>query len=381
MWYIKIDTLLIILVFTLLYTLIRVLLHRLKPNFNITPFLVIFDLFIIAYVSKTLAIFYVIYTLLTYLLVYILEKCSKGRKYLFFIFCILCTLPLIYMRIANFSNILPEFIVLIGFAFNMLKAIDALYYVYYTKQHIPLLTYSNFILFFPVITAGPIFRYRDFLQEYEHPELPNWETSVICVKRFIRGLFKKLVIVPWLIWYLHYLLPQTGSFKISFIIIFVCYALLHVDFSGYSDMAISIGTFMGIRVPENFDKPIKSPTFTQFWHRWHITLSDWLREHVFILLNGKRLNKYQAALIAFIILFLMGIWRGFTFLDIIRGTYLGLLIAIENMLSLTTFNINKHGNFVYIMRCFIVAFLFSIGTLTFFLNEQEILAVLKGFLP
>lgn len=381
MWYIKIDTLLIILVFSVIYTIVGILIKKKNNSFNITPFLIIFDLFILAYISKQLALFYILYTISTYMLIVILERCEKFRKYIFFIFCIICILPLIYMRAANFTDVLPKFIVLIGFAFNMLKAIDALYYVYYTKRRIKLIQYSNFLLFFPVLTAGPIFRYRDFIQYYENPQFPDGIKVVWCIKRFILGLFKKLVIVPWLLWYLHFLTAQTGSFIISFILVFVCYALLHVDFSGYSDMAIATGTFIGIPVPENFDKPIKSPTFTQFWHRWHITLSDWLREHVFVVLSGKKLNKYQAAFVGFSVLFLMGAWRGFTLLDISRGIYLGLLLAIENLLSKTTFNSSKNSKFIYVLRCFIVAFLFSIGATTFFLNETQIIDVLRGFLP
>lgn len=381
MWYIQIDTLFIILIFSVFYTVLGITLRKNQWKFNLVPFLLIFDLFILAYVSKSLALFYIIYTLITYIMVFTLEKCNVLRKYIFFLFCILCILPLIYMRMTKFTDVLPHFIVLIGFAFNMLKAIDALYYVYYTKRHIKLIPYANYLLFFPVLTAGPIFRYRDFIVYYENPVFPDGEKTLWCAKRFISGLFKKLVIVPWLLWYLHFLMQHTGSFWISFIIVFVCYALLHTDFSGYSDMAIATGTFVGIPVPENFDKPIKSASFTQFWHRWHITLSDWLREHVFIVLSDKKLNKYQAALVAFTILFLMGAWRGFTILDISRGIYLGLLIGLENLISQTTFNKEKQGTVVYVLRCFIVAFLFSIGATTFFLNETQIAGVLKGFLP
>lgn len=381
MWYIQTDTLFIIIAFSILYTITGILIKKKYNSFNLAPFLIIFDIFLLNYVSKDLAVFYVVYTILSYILVNILEKSEKGRKFLFFIFCFFCVLPLVYMRMTKFTDLFPHFILLIGFAFNMLKAIDALYYVYYTKHHIKFIPYANFLLFFPVITAGPIFRYRDFIQLYDNPQYPDGQTSILCAKRFMIGLFKKLVMVPWLLWFLYFLLPQTGSFTVSFIIIFVCYAILHVDFSGYSDMAIAVGTFVGIKVPENFDKPVKSPTFTQFWHRWHITLSDWLREHVFILLNGKKLNKWQAALVAFIILFLMGVWRGFTVLDIARGTYLGLLLAVENLISKTTFNKKKQGKLAYYIRCFIVAFLFSIGAITFFLNETQVIAVLKGFLP
>lgn len=381
MWYIKIDTLFIILAFSILYTLSGIILKKKFNSFNLAPYLIVFDLFLLGYVSKSLALFYVIYTVITYLFVLILEKIEKCRKYLFVVFCILCILPLIYMRMTKFTDVLPHFIVLIGFAFNMLKAIDALFYVYYGKKHIKFIPYANFLLFFPVITAGPIFRYRDFMACYENPQYPDMDKALWCGKRFVVGLFKKLVIMPWLLWLLHYLLPQTGNFGISFMIVFVCYALLHVDFSGYSDMAIATGTFVGIKVPENFDKPIKSATFTQFWHRWHITLGDWLREHVFVSIADKRLNKYQMALVAFTILFLMGAWRGFTLLDISRGIYLGILIAIENLISKTTFNKNAHSKFVYCLRCFIIAFLFSIGAITFFLNETQVVSVLKGFLP
>ena len=134
MWYIQSDTLFIIIAFSILYTITGILIKKKYNSFNLAPFLIIFDIFLLNYVSKDLAVFYVVYTILSYILVNILEKSEKGRKFLFFIFCFFCVLPLVYMRMTKFTDLFPHFILLIGFAFNMLKAIDALYYVYYTKS-------------------------------------------------------------------------------------------------------------------------------------------------------------------------------------------------------------------------------------------------------
>ena len=276
MWYLQIDTLRLILAFALVYVLAWGAVRRFRPAAKPTRWLLLFDLALLAYVSKRLAAFYAVYTVLSWLFVEIIRRAERGRRPLFVLLCIADIVPFLYIRAANFLPALPVFLTLIGFAYNMLKAMDALFFVYYTKRRIPLLTYANFILFFPVITAGPIFRYRDFVRFYDKPVFPDGDTAVECGKRFIRGMFKKMVVVYWMQKALSVCLAHGQHFYISIALALVSYALLYFDLSGYSDMAIATGTFIGIPTPENFKNPLSAASFTQFWRKWHVTLSDWI---------------------------------------------------------------------------------------------------------
>ncbi len=100
-----------------------------------------------------------------------------------------------YGRMTEFFPQLPVIITFVGIAYHMLKAVDVMYFVYYTDMDIPFLTYVNYMLFFPTFTAGPIFRYRDFQKVYNKPVPLTTDRFITCVKRFIKGMFKKMVVL------------------------------------------------------------------------------------------------------------------------------------------------------------------------------------------
>jgi alginate O-acetyltransferase complex protein AlgI len=378
MWYLQLDTLGIMLGFSVLYVLVNSYLLR-KRDKSLLPFLVVFDLFLIAYVSEKLAIFYTLYTLTSFGLIYVLQNAKGHRRFLFVLFCIIDLLPFFYVRTVDFAPSLPLWVTLIGFSYNMLKAIDGLFYVYYSTQKIQLLPYANFLLFFPVITGGPIFRYRDFRKYYDKPQVPTIDEAQECVKRLIRGLFKKLVLVTWLQTGVDALLQQGNHFYVSFAMALICYALLYADLSGYSDIAIAVGTFLGVPTPENFKQPLQAATFTQFWRKWHVTLSDWIREHIFVVVNGKRLNKYLSALIGMGTMLIMAAWHGFNRVEMLCGVYLGMFLALENIFGQTTVNRRRTNKWLYAFRCFLVTFFFGINAMCSFLDVSQVYAVLGGF--
>ena len=294
--------------------------------------------------------------------------------------CILFVSPFILWRILDLSSVFDT-IVLVGFSYNMLKAVDALFYVYYTDIHIPFINYANFILFFPVFTAGPIFRYRDFANQFERLGAVSIDDINTGIKRFIMGLFKKVVLVTLLsMVFDHLSLIENYHWYSSLAIIVLAYIVLYVDLSGYSDMAIGVGKMMSITVPENFKKPWTAASFTQFWRKWHVTLSDWIREHIFVVVQDKKLNKYQSALIGLITMIVMSLWHEFSIITVIGGIYMGLFLVIENIFSLSTFNVRKEKKIKYIVRCFFVNFFFAVNALTFSLDFNKILDILKGLI-
>lgn len=379
MWYLQIDTLGILVGITLLYALAGHVLRRFRPQWRLTPFLLVLDLGLLAYVSEKLALFYLAYAAFSYLLVWLLRRAKRCRRPLFVLFCLLDVVPFFFSRLVSIPTDSLFFVTLIGFAYNMLKAVDALFYVYYTPREIRPLAYANFLLFFPVLTAGPIFRYRDFIKAYENPQPVTAEVTARSVKRAILGMFKKMVLVAWLQLGLNRVLRMSPHFYVSIALAALSYALLYFDLSGYSDIAIAFGNMLGFPVPENFKNPLSAASFTQFWRKWHATLSDWIREHIFVVVNGKRLNKYLSALIGLCTMVVMSLWHSFSLSVVVNSLYMGGLLAIENIFSLTTADRRRMKPALYIFRCLVVTGLFAVNAMFFTLSTEQVRQALGGF--
>ncbi len=377
MWYLRTDTLLIICAFAILYTVLnRIAVRR---SIHTSPFLLVFDVALLWYVSEKLTLVYAAYLISSYVFTWLIRIPKRGRKQIFVLLCLIDALPLVYIRFAEISSRLPMPITLIGFAYNTLKAYDALFYVYYTDEKLPFITYANYLLFFPVLTAGPVFRYRDFEKAFRKPIPVTSEICETSVKRFIRGMFKKLVLVSWVQMCLNAVLPYGQHFYVSAAAAVCCYLILYFDLSGYSDIAIAVSELMGLSAPENFKKPWEAASFTQFWRKWHVTLSDWIREHIFVVLNGKRLTKPQAALTGFLTMLVMSLWYSFRPGIIAAGTYMGMCLALENLFSLTTFNRRKEKKSVFVLRCIIVNFLFAINAMVYIFAGTQLKQLIGGF--
>lgn len=380
MWYLQADILFRLLISCGLMIVISWI-SRLKFKKNLgRNFLLLFDIAILCYVSWQLAAFAVGYTIITYILIRILKPLKKTKRFWFVVFCLLCTVPFFYGRITEFFPQLPVIIVFTGIAYHMLKAVDTLYFVYYTDITIPLLTYANYMLFFPTFTSGPIFRYRDFSNVFRNPVPLTSELFLTCVKRFIRGMFKKMVVLYFVTEIFNLLIGLEIHWYISLAVIVLSYVILFLDLSGYSDIAIAVGSVMGYTVPENFRKPWAAASFTQFWRNWHITLSDWVREHIFVVLNGKKLNRFASAAVGFMTMFVMEMWHGFTLPYIIGGIYNGLCMGLENLFGLTKADKRKMKKPLYILRCFIVNFAFALNTLLFTVTPEQFIEIMKGLI-
>lgn len=379
MWYLQSDILFRLLTACGLMIIISWFTRRAFKKDYGRNVLILFDLGIIAYVSWQLAAFAVGYTILTYILVRVLKPLKKTRKFWFVVFCVLCTVPFFYGRMTEFFPKLPVIIVFAGIAYHMLKAIDTLYFVYYANMTIPLLTYANYMLFFPTFTSGPIFRYRDFANVFKNPVPLTSGLFRTCVKRFIRGMFKKMVVLFFVTELFSHLISMELHWYICLAIIVLSYVIVYLDLSGYSDIAIAVGSVMGYTVPENFRKPLSAASFTQFWRNWHITLSDWVREHIFVVLNGKKLNRFASAAVGFMTMFVMEMWHGFSLPYVIGGIYNGLCLGLENLFGLTRADKRKMKKPVYFIRCFLVNFAFAFNTLLFTVTPEQFIEIMKGF--
>lgn len=380
MWYLQTDILVRLLTAVGAMLLVSGL-SRLILKKDLSPKVLIFaNIAIIAYVSPQLALFSAGYALITFVFARILRPLKKTRRFFFVFFSLLCTVPFFYGRMTEFFPQLPVIVTFVGIAYHMLRAVDVMYFVYYTEMKIPFLTYMNYMLFFPTFTSGPIFRYRDFQKVFNKPVPLTADRFIMCVKRFIKGLFKKMVVLYFVTTFFNFLVGMEKHWYISIAIVLFSYLLLYFDLSGYSDIAIATGSVMGYTVPENFRKPWAAASFTQFWRNWHITLSDWVREHIFVVLNGKKLGRWASAGMGFLVMFVMEMWHGFTLPYIIGGVYNGMCLGLENLFGLTTVDKRKMKKSVYVMRCIIVNGLFAVNTLLMTVSPSQLVEIIKGFM-
>ncbi len=190
-----------------------------------------------------------------------------------------------------------------------------------------------YIALFPQLIAGPIVRYGDIAEQLRRrsTELGGVADGAV---RFTFGLSKKVLIADTLAPLADQVFgADPGSLSSSAVLLgTLAYTLqLYFDFSGYSDMAIGLGQMIGFRLPENFDRPYTSASVTEFWRRWHITLSRWFRDYLYIPLGGNRTRQTYRNLI--IVFLLTGLWHGAAWTFVAWGAYHGSLLLLERRLG------------------------------------------------
>lgn len=188
-----------------------------------------------------------------------------------------------------------------------------------------------YISLFPPLTAGPIVRYNEIATQIKN-RITKLEDFEYGIKRFIIGLAKKVIIANTLgsISDKVFALSE-GDLKAGVAWIgIICYTLqIYHDFSGYSDMAIGLGQMFGFKFLENFNYPYISKSIKEFWRRWHISLSSWFRDYVYIPLGGNRVGKFNQYRNLIIVFFCTGIWHGASWNFIIWGLYHGVFLILE----------------------------------------------------
>lgn len=190
-----------------------------------------------------------------------------------------------------------------------------------------------YISFFPQIVAGPITRFSQFKNQLD-VRIFNIETVSSGLRRFVIGLTKKVVLSSVLGQVADKVFAlESGSLDIRFAWLgAIAYMLqIYFDFSGYSDMAIGLGKGFGMDTPENFQYPYAAVSVTDFWRRWHISLSSWFKDYLYIPLGGNRKGKCRAALNKIIVFTFCGIWHGAAWTFVIWGLWHGLFSALESM--------------------------------------------------
>ena len=225
----------------------------------------------------------------------------------------------------------------IGISFITFEKISYIVDVY--NRRVPpaesIVEYLLFIALFPHLIAGPIFRYHDIAPQLAVRSLDLssvWAGMI----RFCYGLSKKVLLADPLARVADWAFqgdPTALTLSYAWLGI-VCYALqIFLDFSGYSDMAIGLGRMFGFEFVENFSQPYTAVSITDFWHRWHISLSNWMREYLYIPLGGNRLGSLRTYLNLWIVFLLSGLWHGANWTFIAWGAFHGTFLVLERLRS------------------------------------------------
>lgn len=233
--------------------------------------------------------------------------------------------------------------------------------------------YATYIALFPQLVAGPIVRYQDIEQEL----LYRKESFVLFsegVKRFIIGLGKKVLIADT-IYQVYTTILNSQMSMCSYLMVGLCFTFqLYYDFSGYSDMAIGLGKMFGFQFKENFNYPLIASSITDFWKRWHISLSSFFRDYVYIPLGGNRKGKIRQGFNLFLVWFLTGLWHGANWNFILWGLYFFVFLILEKFVLQKYL---KQGFFSHLYAFFLVVISFIIFSITDF---QELVVFFKGCL-
>ena len=272
------------------------------------------------------------------------EKDKKRRKQLATVGVLLALSPLLYFKYTNFaiqtlnniiaSNFSPlEIFLPVGLSFYTFQAISYIVDVYKGKFTLrtTLLEYTFYLTFFPLLIAGPITRPQTLIPQLKRRVPVDQNLIYSGLFLIISGILKKGLIADYIAQYNNWIFEDPMGFSgyENFMGVFGYSIQIYCDFSGYSDMSIGLAALMGLRLLPNFNSPYQSLNLTEFWHRWHIALSTWFRDYIYIPLGGNRKGRARTYLNNFITMLFAGWWHGATWMFIIWGAIHGVGLMVH----------------------------------------------------
>lgn len=295
----------------------------------------------------------------------IIEKAEKGRKLALFLAIAINLAVLGFFKYADFiADILglnrPDIPLPIGISFFTFQIMSYIVDIYRgeVKAQKKLINVLLYISLFPQLIAGPIVKYHDIEKQLENRAV-NIDSYCSGMSRFMSGLFKKVLIANrvGLIW------EQISSGNVADISLATAWLgataytiQIYFDFSGYSDMAIGIGKMLGFDFMENFNYPYISRSIREFWRRWHISLSTWFKEYLYIPLGGNRKGKIRTYINLLIVFFCTGLWHGASWNFVLWGLWHGLFSIIERLGLGKVLDKSKIISHIYTMLIVIIGF-------------------------
>ena len=274
-----------------------------------------------------------------------------------------------FAKIVSRDAALMNIILPLGISFYSFSAISYLVDVGRgTQTAHPLLDVAVYLSFFPKLTSGPIQKSRDFFQQLDVDRKLGWLSFSTGIQIFVFGLFKKIVLADRLSIFVDqvYATPKVFGSMTVLLAAFAYSLQIYLDFSGYSDMAIGCARILGFDLPRNFNLPYVSHNVTELWKRWHITLSAWLQEYLYISLGGNRKGKVRTYVNLVLTMLLGGIWHGANWTYVIWGLMHGLALAVhKGWMAMTGSPDKKHGRFVDAFSI-VITFIFTTFCWIFF---------------
>ncbi|HCW52642.1 MAG TPA: D-alanyl-lipoteichoic acid biosynthesis protein DltB [Clostridium sp.] len=289
-------------------------------------------------------------TFVIYTYLYIRKK--TDNKYVYYLFLFFSMLPVIITKLAGLTRYAST-IGFIGLSYLNFRAIQMVIEIYDGKiKDVNFFTYLYFLIFYPTLSSGPIDRWKRFEEDLDK----KLEKNEYIKEYFVPG-FKKLIIAVLYKFVIAYLIDtywiavipaeKTLFNTISYMYAYTLY--LFFDFAGYSLFAIGTGYILGIKVPENFNKPFISKDMKEFWTRWHISLSRWFGDYIFsrFVLNSMRKKRFKSRFTAshvaqILTMFVMGLWHGLTVYYILYGLYQGVVLVLTDIYQRKSKFYKKH---------------------------------------
>ena len=331
---------------------------------------------------------------------YFYAKRIKDKKSLWFGIVVNLSL-LIYFKYTNFIvndvlgfNNLVNIVLPIGISFFTFQAISYLIDVYRgtVSASSSFINFGTYLTFFPQLIAGPIVRYETVNEELIDRK-ENVDDASRGITRFCVGLFKKVVIADTLGSIVKLLSAIKVRSSLSYFLEMISATMqLYYDFSAYSDMAIGMALIFGFHFLENFNYPLIATSVKDFWRRWHISLSSFLKDYIYIPLGGSRCSNSRYIFNLFVVWFLTGFWHGADYNFILWGLYFGLVLIIEKFVFKGFFDRHKIIGFVYTALIVNISFVifnhsnlldiknFIVGLFNFkYLVDKETLFYLKNY--
>ena len=257
---------------------------------------------------------------------------------------VIILLPLLYFKYSNFflSSVnavfsshfgLLDVALPVGISFFTFQAISYVVDVYRGRfvMRVSLLEFLFYLSFFPLLLAGPITRAHVLLPQVRKPGAISERCLYVGLWLVMVGLVKKCVIADYIAQYNDWVFSSPATYSgFECVMGILGYTVqIYCDFSGYSDISIGIAALMGFHLPENFSFPYSAPSPSEFWHRWHISLSTWFRDYVYIPLGGSRCSRARTYLNNIITMLVAGLWHGSTWMFVLWGGIHGLGLVAD----------------------------------------------------
>lgn len=361
-------------VFLFIFLTAVFVIYRIIPNITAkNVVLLLFSLAFYTYGEPKAIVLMIISILMNYFFGLAVKKKNKSRKVFLFISIVMNLTMLGIFKYAGFgadmlnrlpflSVSVPNIALPIGISFYTFQAMSYVIDAYKNPMYIQrnLFKLALYITFFPQLVAGPIVKYYDFADQINNRKSTPQKTAE-GIRRFITGLSKKLFIANTMAFVadsVYALDTDNLSIPLAWLGAISYLFQIYFDFSGYSDMAIGLGSMFGFTFKENFNYPYISQSMQEFWRRWHISVSTWFKEYLYIPLGGNRKGKVRTAFNKLAVFFCTGLWHGASLNFIVWGLLNGGFMMLESYKILNTEKWLRPLRHIYALLVTTFAFVF-----------------------